>query len=149
MNDDKKINAILFVSFFLYIQILLINIYLTKTLTSEKDFVYLCFTMTTTIFWLLVKIAMYYKDLYEKMEEIYERYDYINNKYSMTLPIHLRDICYNHMKNEQCSICLEKIERKSQFYMTYCGHFFHKNCIQANQILQNCPICREQIIEIL
>jgi hypothetical protein len=59
--------------------------------------------------------------------------------------------------NDQCSICLESIELKSNAYLTPCGHGFHKNCLfklyEHKRYLQNssyyngfvCPLCRSHI----
>ena len=48
-------------------------------------------------------------------------------------------------KKEQCSICLKKIKRKRQLYITECSHHFHKNCIKKwfKQNI-NCPNCRNE-----
>ena len=55
---------------------------------------------------------------------------------------------------QECSICLEQIVRKSDAYLTSCGHGFHKGCIYkafetkmkhkyASQF--KCPECRTKI----
>lgn len=59
---------------------------------------------------------------------------------------------------EKCPICLEKINKKSDAYLTNCGHSFHKSCLfktyETNRIQQkpklyrlefNCPLCRQNI----
>jgi hypothetical protein len=53
-------------------------------------------------------------------------------------------------QNEECSICLDKILKKSDAYLTPCGHSFHKLCIFKT--LENkpfsslkCPNCRSKI----
>ena len=47
-------------------------------------------------------------------------------------------------KNEDCPICMERIE-DGEKAMTYCGHFFCFKCIQNvyNNYNHNCPLCRE------
>jgi len=56
---------------------------------------------------------------------------------------------------EECSICLEPIMKKSEAYLTYCGHSFHKNCIfksfeqkwdQKYCSTFKCPICRRNLV---
>lgn len=40
-----------------------------------------------------------------------------------------------------CSICLENISNK--FFITYCSHIFHTNCINKSLKYNNkCPLCR-------
>lgn len=61
---------------------------------------------------------------------------------------------------QECSICLEEISKKSNAYITNCGHGFHKLCLfkmYENQFKQHrretnydyyklkCPLCRRQI----
>jgi len=65
--------------------------------------------------------------------------------------------CYNKKKNEkskvecgkyECSICLDDIE--DDFFVTECGHQFHKKCIHKwYNSSQECPNCRGHIYEIL
>jgi hypothetical protein len=51
---------------------------------------------------------------------------------------------------QECPICLESIQQKSNAYLTPCGHGFHKKCIthaynihtQNTDAAFNCPICR-------
>ena len=71
----------------------------------------------------------------------------------------MRVKCYINPQ-EDCSICLEKICKKSDAYLTNCGHSFHKSCLfktyengrfhhkkSNNNIYYqlNCPLCRKQI----
>jgi|UniRef100_A0A6C0IR64 hypothetical protein len=52
--------------------------------------------------------------------------------------------------HETCIICMDKIELKSNAYLSDCGHCFHKKCITNYyhhvQMISNknltCPICR-------
>jgi hypothetical protein len=55
---------------------------------------------------------------------------------------------------EECPICYEKIIRKSDAYLTECGHSFHKICIlksyEAKQLIKpnsmfRCPYCRSSV----
>jgi hypothetical protein len=52
---------------------------------------------------------------------------------------------------QECPICIEPIIRKSEAYLTACGHGFHKNCIFKSFSAKietdcyssfNCPMCR-------
>jgi hypothetical protein len=66
--------------------------------------------------------------------------------------------CYNKARKEkgeilkcdkyECSICLDNIE--DNFFVTDCGHQFHKKCIlKWYNSSQECPNCRGHIYEIL
>ena len=54
----------------------------------------------------------------------------------------------------ECPICFEEILKKSETYLTCCGHAFHKKCI-FNSFKQkilfkktsnfNCPLCRKRL----
>jgi hypothetical protein len=59
---------------------------------------------------------------------------------------------------EECSICLESINHKSNAHLTTCGHSFHKTCIfkvfeskwiekRKTPCSLNCPMCRKRIYE--
>lgn len=64
---------------------------------------------------------------------------------------HLR--CYNkcnktECNEKDCSICLDEI--LNDFFITDCGHHFHKKCITKwYNTSQECPLCRGHIYEIL
>lgn len=54
-------------------------------------------------------------------------------------------------QGEECSICLEPIMRKSEAYLTDCGHGFHKLCMFKSFQIKwairkganfQCPVCR-------
>jgi hypothetical protein len=56
---------------------------------------------------------------------------------------------------QECSICLEPIIKKSEAYLTYCGHGFHKKCIfnsfekkwsQKYCSTFRCPLCRRNLV---
>ena len=70
-----------------------------------------------------------------------------------SVPCSLKRKCYIK-QYEECPICMEKISRKCDAYLTSCGHSFHKQCIfktaeekwikkYASQI--RCPICRTSL----
>jgi hypothetical protein len=55
---------------------------------------------------------------------------------------------------QECSICLEPIDRKKDAYLTSCGHGFHKGCIyktfETKMITKyasqfKCPLCRTKL----
>lgn len=114
--------------------------------------------------------------LYERNSSWYHNCKNINNifecKYNISccechkdkqlvMPITLgnRDVlcdlsrrCYVKPGTE-CSICFESIERKTDAYLTCCGHAFHKRCIFSafKQKVQGkwtsnfgCPLCRRR-----
>lgn len=61
-----------------------------------------------------------------------------------------------------CTICMCRLPRSNNRYVTPCGHVFHTSCIDAmeasskneeeyywlkrEQVVQNCPNCREEFI---
>ena len=66
--------------------------------------------------------------------------------------------CTNYFENkkqEDCAICLEKLDQGEVLYAGKCGHLFHKNCIEdftgINKNLTNvqpqCPICRGPVFK--
>jgi hypothetical protein len=99
------------------------------------------------------------------MEDIYNLYEYSNinkNNESIILPIKIGN---DEMKpklnikmyikpNDICPICYENIIRKSDSYLSICGHGFHKKCIfkayEAKQLSKKCsvfkcPCCRTSL----
>lgn len=61
------------------------------------------------------------------------------------IPTHIKKICVNHFINKKynCSICLENITNKCNNYLTFCGHLFHKSCIDESlNFNSKCPYCR-------
>lgn len=53
------------------------------------------------------------------------------------------------MENNECSICLEKIENKDKTVLS-CKHVFHRDCIMKSIDYNNkCPYCRSFIEEII
>ncbi len=49
-------------------------------------------------------------------------------------------------EEENCPICLEKINEKSNFVRTKCGHSFCFDCLNSSLKTNNtCPLCREDI----
>jgi len=104
------------------------------------------------------------------MEDIYDLYEYSNlnkntnknNSNSIILPIKMGN---DEMKpklnvkmyikfSENCPICYEDIIRKSDAYLSQCGHSFHKKCIfkcyETKQLdkrcsVFRCPCCRTSL----
>lgn len=49
-------------------------------------------------------------------------------------------------EEENCPICLEKINEKSNFVRTKCGHSFCFDCLNSSLKTNNtCPLCRQDI----
>lgn len=49
----------------------------------------------------------------------------------------------NDKDEEDCSICIEKININDDIRKLNCGHIFHKNCIDQWLVISPiCPICR-------
>tara|TARA_B110000858_G_scaffold185970_1_gene228650 strand:- start:4 stop:564 length:561 start_codon:yes stop_codon:yes gene_type:complete len=47
---------------------------------------------------------------------------------------------------EECSICLEKLEKNNSVVILECSHKFHDKCIKNwMKIKKTCPICRKKI----
>ena len=52
------------------------------------------------------------------------------------------------LEQNECAICLEKIDTEKNFVVTKCGHNFHSDClIKALEKNNKCPMCREQLKE--
>ena len=50
-------------------------------------------------------------------------------------------------ENNECSFCLEKINKSMNYTITECGHEFHTKCIlNILQRYDNCPLCRKILI---
>ena len=99
------------------------------------------------------------------MEDIYNLYEYSNinkNSESIILPIKIGNdemepklnIKMYIKPHDICPICYENIIRKSDAYLSVCGHGFHKKCIfkayEAKQISKKCsvfkcPCCRTSL----
>jgi hypothetical protein len=72
---------------------------------------------------------------------------------NQSVPCSINRKCYVKA-GEECPICLEIILRKSDTYLTCCGHSYHKSCIfKAMESRYNekyiglfkCPICRTNL----
>ena len=66
------------------------------------------------------------------------------------LPCKLNIKCYIYHE-EKCSICLDKITRKKDAFLTGCGHAFHRECLFKYFEIKwkckpfstlRCPLCR-------
>jgi len=52
------------------------------------------------------------------------------------------------LKENECPICLEKIDFEKDFVTTQCKHRFHFSCLQKSLKNNNCcPVCRETLCE--
>lgn len=95
------------------------------------------------------------------LEDIYNLYEheYDNNNNKLLIPLKIGNnegmpklkIKMYIKPFEECPICYEQIIRKSEAYLTECGHSFHKICItksyEAKQLMKpnsifRCPCCR-------
>ena len=64
------------------------------------------------------------------------------------IPTHVKIYYINHIikNNNKCSICLSKMNKKEELFLTYCGHLFHTNCINTSMKYNcKCPMCRVNI----
>lgn len=59
---------------------------------------------------------------------------------------------YKCKKTHECIICLENVKKKEFTRQLYCGHDFHKKCIDHwlytlyyEDKLINCPLCRKLV----
>jgi Ring finger domain len=124
--------------------------------------------MTTAedVFCLYERNSVYYSDCYKngKIETCpnnwcNECYCYTINKIKpftigdQSVPCNIKRKCYVK-QGEECPICMDKILRKCDTYLTSCGHSFHKKCIfkivelkwsykYGSQV--KCPMCRTSI----
>ena len=64
-----------------------------------------------------------------------------------SIPPHIRqNYLQNLSPNQQCSICLDRINNENTMELTNCGHLFHAYCIRQHQENSNiCPVCRQQL----
>jgi len=74
----------------------------------------------------------------------------IGNQY---VPCSIKRRCYIR-PGQECPICLENILRKSEAYISCCGHSYHKHCIFKSMETQwkkkyasnfKCPLCRTNL----
>ena len=100
---------------------------------------------------LLKELAMFNKDFAEYKEEYMDKDDKSSQKdVAEELLSEVLDIFYSEKKvEEECSICLEKIDNKKNNCKLGCGHEFHFGCIlQLNKTDakygSTCPLCRIQ-----
>jgi Ring finger domain len=72
---------------------------------------------------------------------------------NQVVPCSLKRKCYIK-PGEECPICLDGILKKSESYLTVCGHSFHKRCIftsmetewnQKYAGVYRCPVCRTNL----
>jgi hypothetical protein len=59
----------------------------------------------------------------------------------------LEKIKIEETTEENCSICIEKIEKGNEVIKLPCGHLFHDNCIKSYLLNYDykCPLCRHDI----
>lgn len=97
------------------------------------------------------------------LEEVYNLYEHKSNINNLLIPLkignnegkpRLNIKMYIRPFKEECPICYDKIIRKSDAYLTECGHSFHKACIfkayEAKQLMKpfsvfRCPCCRQSL----
>ena len=62
---------------------------------------------------------------------------------------HIKSMFMKKIKQEhQCPICLEPLDKNSNFCVTECGHQFHTSCLcKSVKINGKCPLCRTPVIE--
>ena len=98
--------------------------------------------------------------LYEnKKDKNNENNDCIKNVLPFTIgdqdsPCNIKVRCYIR-PGEECPICIDKIQRKQDAFITCCGHGYHKSCLfkylkskwTSNKYtsVARCPICRSSI----
>jgi hypothetical protein len=94
---------------------------------------------------LLNKIKKIYKWIYIEEEKTSSIKNHLIKNYCDCNYDNYDNFLLNSNTNEDCGICLEKIEIQPN--MTYCKHFFHKDCIiKWLKIGKNsCPICRKNL----
>jgi hypothetical protein len=64
------------------------------------------------------------------------------------LSIHIKKYYIEKLLEEdfECPICLSKIEREENIFLTLCGHLFHLDCLnEATNVKRKCPSCRTRI----
>jgi rubrerythrin len=66
-----------------------------------------------------------------------------------SLPPHITDEFYEMSealnKKYTCPICIDLVSKET-IQITFCGHIFHKECIdEVKRVKPECPICRKRI----
>lgn len=100
------------------------------------------------------------------LEDVYNLYENNNNNYPLVsypvLPFKIGNDEGEPKLNikmyvkpfEKCPICYEQIIKKSDAYLSVCGHAFHKKCIfkayEVKQLMKpmsnfRCPMCRTSL----
>ena len=76
-----------------------------------------------------------------------EENDFLKKR--IELPSHIKKIVIDYFikkENCLCSICLSDMETNSETFLTFCGHLYHKECIDKSLEHSNkCPYCRTNI----
>ena len=81
------------------------------------------------------------EDMEDQKEEEIERIRVRIPTYS--IPPHIRRAYLENMTEQQCSICLSRVENNDTIELTECGHLFHLNCLRRHRLNNNnCPVCR-------
>jgi hypothetical protein len=62
-------------------------------------------------------------------------------KSTKVIPAYFND---DILPNEDCPVCLDKMNIPYKVYATRCGHYFHKDCIVGK--VGKCPICRRELL---
>lgn len=101
---------------------------------------------------------MYQEDvfnLYERNKLIYSENPDVEFVQPLTIgeisvPCKFKTKCYIY-EGEECAICLDKITRKKDAFLTGCGHAFHRKCLFTSFEMKwkckpfsalRCPLCR-------
>ena len=147
--------------------IYILEIILTNRFTSPNDksffikilifFLFLTFTIILHASeFQATRLKLQCIKLVEKYESLYDKYiTYLNENYHLKkqvknfdIPVHIKYqyIEYLISKNHKCSICLSKIEKNDNVFLTICGHLYHNECINHDFNNSNkCPNCRKFI----
>lgn len=106
----------------------------------------------------IFKNKMYQEDvfnLYERNKLIYSENPDVEFVQPLTIgeisvPCKFKTKCYIY-EGEECAICLDKITKKKDAFLTGCGHAFHRKCLFTSFEMKwkckpfsalRCPLCR-------
>lgn len=146
----------------IYILEIIISTYIHKNNIFKIIFFISFFTYSSLLYFILYKYNkknLKYLVLIEKYNLLLEKYSNILNdnynlkkqikKYDIPIHIKIQYIDYLISKKHNCSICLTRIEKNDNVFLTICGHLYHNECInnEGNKS-DKCPICRKYIIDV-
>ncbi|CAI2370352.1 unnamed protein product [Moneuplotes crassus] len=83
---------------------------------------------------------------YEQLQELGDQIGTVSRGYSKTELLKLGATC-NFSHNEECPVCIDKIEIAAMVKRLPCSHLFHAECIdRCLEESKKCPCCGEEVV---